>query len=245
MCVCQFLKGAESGEVAALGRFEDAILLRAEDETGKFLWQMDAGERAACLARQRELLERVSAADADVYVLDEAIDAMQAGAFSAETLLERVKALRGRGEVALTGHEAPEALLSGADYITRMQKLRHPYDHGHPRPARHRVLTEGKDMIRFLAKILMDDPDKYDEPGVRRVYGMLCGAVGIGLNILLFAAKYLAGLLSHSIAITADAFNNSRTRGRRSSRCWASKSPGARPTANIRLDTDRRSTWPG
>ena len=25
---------------------------------------------------------------------------------------------------------APEALLSGADYITRMQKLRHPYDHG-------------------------------------------------------------------------------------------------------------------
>ena len=63
-------------------------------------------------------------------------------------------------------------------------------------------------MIRFLAKILMDDPDKYDDPGVRRVYGMLCGAVGIGLNILLFAAKYLAGLLSHSIAITADAFNN-------------------------------------
>ena len=63
-------------------------------------------------------------------------------------------------------------------------------------------------MIRFLAKILMDDPDKYEDPGVRRVYGMLCGAVGIGLNILLFAAKYLAGLLSHSIAITADAFNN-------------------------------------
>ena len=54
----------------------------------------------------------------------------------------------------------------------------------------------------------MDRPRDYDDPGVRRTYGMLCGAVGIGLNILLFAAKYLAGLLSHSIAITADAFNN-------------------------------------
>ena len=63
-------------------------------------------------------------------------------------------------------------------------------------------------MIRFLARILMDRPRDYDDPGVRRVYGMLCGAVGIGLNILLFAAKYLAGLLAHSIAITADAFNN-------------------------------------
>ena len=44
-------------------------------------------------------------------------------------------------------------------------------------------------MIRFLANILMDRPRDYEDPGVRRVYGMLCGAVGIALNILLFAAK--------------------------------------------------------
>lgn len=38
--------------------------------------------------------------------------------------------------------------------------------------------------------------------------GMLCGGIGICLNILLFAIKLLAGVLSSSIAITADAFNN-------------------------------------
>ena len=130
VCVCQFLKGAKSGETEALERFEGAVLLRAEGGTGKFLWQMDENERAACLAGQRALLERAAAVDADLYVLDEAIDAAQVGAFSMETLLKRVEALRARGEVALTGHEAPEALLSRADYITRMQKLRHPYDHG-------------------------------------------------------------------------------------------------------------------
>ena len=37
---------------------------------------------------------------------------------------------------------------------------------------------------------------------------MLCGTVGIVLNLLLFAGKFFAGLLSGSIAITADAFNN-------------------------------------
>ncbi len=37
---------------------------------------------------------------------------------------------------------------------------------------------------------------------------MLSGIVGIVLNIILFAAKYFAGVLSNSIAITADAFNN-------------------------------------
>ena len=52
---------------------------------------MDEEERAACLARQRELLERAAAADADVYVLDEAIDAAQAGAFSIEALLKQTE----------------------------------------------------------------------------------------------------------------------------------------------------------
>ena len=37
---------------------------------------------------------------------------------------------------------------------------------------------------------------------------MLCGSVGIGLNILLFIGKFIAGILSGSIAITADAVNN-------------------------------------
>ena len=43
---------------------------------------------------------------------------------------------------------------------------------------------------------------------LRRAYGQLCGAVGIGLNLLLFAVKFFAGSVSGSIAITADAFNN-------------------------------------
>lgn len=38
--------------------------------------------------------------------------------------------------------------------------------------------------------------------------GMLCGGIGIGLNTILFGIKLLAGILSNSIAITADAFNN-------------------------------------
>lgn len=42
----------------------------------------------------------------------------------------------------------------------------------------------------------------------RTAYGKLCGTVGIALNILLFVGKFVAGLISNSIAITADAFNN-------------------------------------
>lgn len=63
-------------------------------------------------------------------------------------------------------------------------------------------------MIRFLARIFIQNREQTDLPRVRQAYGMLCGFVGIGLNLLLFAGKALAGLISGSIAITADAFNN-------------------------------------
>lgn len=63
-------------------------------------------------------------------------------------------------------------------------------------------------MIRFLAKRFIADYDNPTSPKVRQAYGILCGAVGIFFNLLLFASKFFAGLISNSIAITADAFNN-------------------------------------
>ena len=63
-------------------------------------------------------------------------------------------------------------------------------------------------MISVLAKWLSPNREQVEDGAVRRAWGALCGFVGIGLNILLFAGKLVAGTLSGSIAITADAFNN-------------------------------------
>ena len=63
-------------------------------------------------------------------------------------------------------------------------------------------------MLKFLAKLFIKTPREYDDPTTRRAYGVLCGAIGILLNILLFAGKFIAGSLAKSVAVTADAFNN-------------------------------------
>lgn len=63
-------------------------------------------------------------------------------------------------------------------------------------------------MITFLSKLFIKDNLNYTSPTVRVHYGVLCGTVGILFNILLFAGKLLAGTLTGSIGITADAFNN-------------------------------------
>ena len=62
-------------------------------------------------------------------------------------------------------------------------------------------------MISLLARLFLKTEGR-DEAALRKEYGILCGAVGIALNVLLFAGKFFAGTLSGSIAITADAFNN-------------------------------------
>lgn len=63
-------------------------------------------------------------------------------------------------------------------------------------------------MIGFLARHFIRDYQNVTEPRVRTAYGVLCGAVGIFINLLLFALKFFAGTLAGSVAITADAFNN-------------------------------------
>ena len=63
-------------------------------------------------------------------------------------------------------------------------------------------------MIKLLAKIFIKNSTDYNNPDVRKKYGILCGLFGVFLNILLFAAKFVAGTISASIALIADAFNN-------------------------------------
>lgn len=63
-------------------------------------------------------------------------------------------------------------------------------------------------MVTLLSHWLIKNEKEYTNPNVRRAYGVLTGAVGIFLNVILFAGKYLAGFLSGSVSVMADAFNN-------------------------------------
>lgn len=63
-------------------------------------------------------------------------------------------------------------------------------------------------MISLLSRFFIKEADQYDRPEVRRFYGVFCSAFGILLNIILFGIKVFAGVITGSVAITADAFNN-------------------------------------
>lgn len=63
-------------------------------------------------------------------------------------------------------------------------------------------------MTNWLIRFFIKNHENTDDIQVRSQYGLLAGWVGIVCNLLLFAGKFLAGFLSCSVSIFADAFNN-------------------------------------
>ena len=61
--------------------------------------------------------------------------------------------------------------------------------------------------MRFLIQLCLSGGSP-QSPEVRRRAGTIAGGVGILLNILLFLGKLIAGLVSSSVAMVADAVNN-------------------------------------
>lgn len=63
-------------------------------------------------------------------------------------------------------------------------------------------------MTELLVKWFVKDCDNTEDVKVRTSYGVLSSMVGICCNLLLFTAKLILGLVSQSISVMADAFNN-------------------------------------
>ena len=60
----------------------------------------------------------------------------------------------------------------------------------------------------MLKKLFIKCYENVEDPTVRNKYGVVAGYFGIITNLLLFLIKLIIGLLTNSITILADAFNN-------------------------------------
>lgn len=63
-------------------------------------------------------------------------------------------------------------------------------------------------MSELLLRLFIKNHQDTKNPDIREKYGYLGSVTGIIINIFLAAAKYLIGVITNSIAITADAVNN-------------------------------------
>ena len=128
---CQFFKNGSSCEIKSLEKIENIKLLHCKISYGLFS-QMNEKEKESAKKDYTELLEKafILANEADVLVLDEAISTCNHEIISEERLCKFLLNKPEGIEVVLTGRNPSEKLLSIADYVTEMKKIKHPYDNG-------------------------------------------------------------------------------------------------------------------
>ncbi|HJC22518.1 MAG TPA: cob(I)yrinic acid a,c-diamide adenosyltransferase [Candidatus Eisenbergiella merdavium] len=132
----QFMKGRDTGELHSLEKIPEISVLRSEKDFG-FYFQMTDAQKEELTRVHNELLKqalsRTMDGEADVIVLDEVTYPLNWGLLD-ETLLRRLLNRTDDKphfpEIVCTGRNPQEWLLDCADYVTRMECVRHPYERG-------------------------------------------------------------------------------------------------------------------
>ena len=129
----QYMKDAGSAERSVLQKIPGITVLEVPSKV-KFSFQMSEEEKAAAktenTARLSAAKEAAASGAYDVLLLDEVIYAVNAGLLDEELLLRFLKEKPADLEVILTGQQPGQALLSLADYVSGIHKIKHPYDQG-------------------------------------------------------------------------------------------------------------------
>ena len=122
----QFLKDESSGEIAVLKSIPGVEVHHPQHNFG-FIFQMTDDEKRITATDCETLLDYAATSDADMIVLDEALHALDNQLITRDQL---EKVLDPMKIIILTGYRAPEWLVEKADYVSDVQKVKHPFDTG-------------------------------------------------------------------------------------------------------------------
>lgn len=131
--VFQFLKDNTSSERAVLEALPAVTCLPGRDKV-KFYSQMSSDERTEAAHYNNKALDEIVkfCSPFDLLLLDEALCAVKLGLLNEDKLVSFLEHKPDGLEIILTGHEVSERMLQLGDYVTKMCKVRHPYEKGIP-----------------------------------------------------------------------------------------------------------------
>lgn len=131
--IVQFLKDSNTGELNCLKYLPNITVLRGtaakvfvRDMTPAQLEETKKIQNANLV----KALEIVNTGGCDLLILDEALDAFQLGLLDGDVFLDLVHNKPEALELVVTGHKPEDQIISSADYVTEMVKIKHPYDKG-------------------------------------------------------------------------------------------------------------------
>lgn len=129
----QFMKDNSSSELKILSQLDNINIIPGPDSV-KFSFYMSADEKKQVCQQNNKILKDILklAIDYDLLVLDEVIYAIKNDLVDEQVIIEFLKNKPDHIEVVLTGQNPSVELQQYADYISKINKIKHPYDKGVP-----------------------------------------------------------------------------------------------------------------
>lgn len=129
----QFLKDGSSSELNVLRQLPGFSEIPPQ-ELVKFTFQMNDAEKQETAEKCAQMLQEARTAaesgSCGLLVLDECFGALSTGMLKESEVLDFLTHRPPELELVLTGRNPPESILRLADYVSEIQKIKHPYDAG-------------------------------------------------------------------------------------------------------------------
>lgn len=131
----QFLKDGSSGEIEVLKKIPGITVFPCTEKFG-FSFLMSEEEKKEAIACYtgylQEVLGKAVFEEYTLLILDEAVAAYNLQFYNTQSLLDFLKSKPETLEVVLTGRNPADELVELADYVSEIQKIKHPFDAGLP-----------------------------------------------------------------------------------------------------------------
>lgn len=132
----RFLKTEDSGELVILREVPGITMVPCRKSFG-FFFQMTEAEKQEAAQVYQEVLDRAvslaseAAGEGDtLLVMDEIIATYRYGLVDREKLTAFLRDKPENLEVVMTGRDPAQELVSLADYVSEIKKIKHPFDRG-------------------------------------------------------------------------------------------------------------------
>ena len=129
----QFLKSGDSSELKVL-RSLDNVEVVGMKPVKKFSFQMTEEEKEETRISNAEqfadVVKRLETEHFDMLVLDETLGAIEAGLLDEDVIAGFLQSRPEQLEVVMTGRYTSDRLVELADYVSRIDKVKHPFDKG-------------------------------------------------------------------------------------------------------------------
>ena len=139
----QFLKSGYTGELYSSHKLGftieqfgiDAVKERQKrlqefrDKTGRFIFQPDIKEKDAAMQGWEHAKKIIKSGSYDVVILDEVNCVLEKGLIPLHEVLDIIK-VHGKVELVMTGRDAPKELMEAADYVSVVNRVKHPWQKG-------------------------------------------------------------------------------------------------------------------